>query len=124
MGRMTLNRRMALAFAIAVPLLHTGRVLLWGRQWPELLQWPIAADAYLAGALLLWGAARGGALLCAGWSFSCGMGYRSFFEQLADPSRHAGHEILVMASKGLLLAVAIAGAVHSVMALSAARSRP
>jgi hypothetical protein len=118
------TRWLTLAFAIGVPLLQTGRVLLWGREWPRPLQWPIAVDAYLAGALLAWGAARGGARLCAAWAFACGMGYRSFFEQVADPARHAGPERLVLAVKGVLLALAVAGAVGAVRAMAGARSPP
>jgi hypothetical protein len=117
------QRRLALFFGIAVPVLELGRVLLWGRFWPAPLQWPIALDALVAGGLLLWGVARAGrdptsglALLGVGWGVCVGMGYRTFFEQLADPTRHAGHEVLVIAMKGLLFGVAIAGAVGAVRA--------
>jgi hypothetical protein len=63
---------------------------------------------------------RGGALLCAAWGIAVGMGYRTFFEQLADPTRHAGHEILVIAIKGLLLAVATFALARSVREVSSA----
>jgi hypothetical protein len=124
------NRRLALVVGIAIPALQTGRVLLWGRAWPEPLQWPIALDAFVAGAVLLWGvalagrdAAAGLVLLGVGWGFSCGAGYRSLVEQLADPARHGGHEILVMAVKALMVAVVVAGAVRAVKAAPAPPGR-
>jgi hypothetical protein len=116
-----LNRRMALVFGLAVPLLQGGRILLWGHWSRSLLEWPFAIDAYLVGALLLLGfvldsrkATAGRLVLSAGWGFACGILYRSFFEQLADPSRHAGHEILVLAIKGALLVFAATGLVVAV----------
>jgi hypothetical protein len=96
-----------------------GRVALFGH-WPDrLLVWPIALDAHVSGALLLAGAARAARtgdhrLLAAGWAFGVGILYRSTFEQLADPARHAGHEVLVIAVKIALFAGAIAGLVACV----------
>jgi hypothetical protein len=120
MTSITLNRRMALVFGFAVPLLQGGRVLLWGH-WPRARDWPIEIDAYLIGALMLLAvvlASRkttpGRLALTAGWGFSCGGLYRSFFEQVADPSRHAGHKLLVLVFKGVLLAFAAAGLAVSV----------
>jgi len=111
---------MALVFGVAVPLLQAGRVLLWGH-WPPMREVPIDLDGYLAGAILVWGAvlvtrkaAAGPFLLSAGWGICCGILYRSFFEQLADPARHAGHELLVMPVKGALLLLATVGLVGSV----------
>lgn len=111
---------MALAFGIAVPLLQFGRFLLWG-QWPRPLEWFIFIDAYVVGALMLWGfvlvgrkAPAGRLMLSAGWGFACGILYRSFFEQLEDPSRHGGHEILVLAVKGALLAFAATGFIGAI----------
>jgi len=110
-----LNRKSALALGIGGPFLHVGRVLLWGRQWPAPLAWPIAIDAFVGGGFLVAGAlsARrslsGKLLLAAAWGFGAGVLYRSFFEQVADPARHEGHEWVVMAIKALVLAAAVAG---------------
>jgi hypothetical protein len=113
------NAKAALAFGIAVPLLHTGRCLLWGHWWP-LIAWPINIDAFVAGAILVAGAlgrlrqrAWGGPLIVAGWGFAAGLAYRSLFEQLADPSRHGGHETLVMAVKAICLVGAALGIVDA-----------
>ena len=132
MTAITLNRRMALVFGLAVPLLQLGRTLLWF-QWPLLLELPIGIDAYLMGAFMLWGVAlasrkapAGTLVLSAGWGFSSGILYRSFFEQLADPARHGGHEIMVLAIKGALLAFAATGLVLAIrtLPLSSEATRP
>jgi hypothetical protein len=106
-----LYRRMAFVFGVTISLLQAGRAMLWG-SWPESLSgWPIFIDAYLVGAFLVSGAlvARrkeivGRLIIAAGWGFSCGVLFRSFFEQLADSTRHSGHEKWVLACKGALLA--------------------
>jgi hypothetical protein len=110
------NRRAAIVFGIGGPCMQAFRVFYWGGPAPTVAQWPIALDAYVAGGLLLAGAliasrqaSAGRTLLAAGWGFAAGVLYRSFFEQVADPSRHGGHEWLVMAAKGALLAGAIGG---------------
>jgi hypothetical protein len=109
-----LNRRSAIAFGIALPLLQACRTACFGR-WPDSLAvWPIALDAYVTGAMLVAGAmlaARSSnrRLLAIGWGFSAGILYRSLFEHLADPTRHAGAEILVLSVKALLLVCAVAG---------------
>src|SRR5204862_2414318 len=90
---MLLNRRMALVFGLAIALLQTGRLILWGH-WPlTLVEWPFAIDAHLFGILLLWGvvldarnAPTARLVRSTGWGFACGILYRSFFEQLADPN--------------------------------------
>ena len=117
---MKLIRRMALAFGIAISLLQTGRAVLWWRSPPNPADWPFFIDAYLIGTLLVSGAvgARrqevvGRLIIAAGWGFSCGILYRSFFEQLRDPTRLGGHEILVLACKGALLALSATGLVVS-----------
>ena len=111
---------MALGFGIAISLLQFCRTLLWG-QWPMPLEWFIFIDAYVVSALLLWGVVLAGRkspsgrlVLAAGWGFACGILFRSFFEQLEDPSRHGGHEILVLAVKGALLAFAGAGFIGAI----------
>jgi hypothetical protein len=113
---------MAVAFGVGAACLQVGRVLLWG-YWPPLRQIPVDVDGYLACGMLLFsaflvgrGRATGPALLAASWGVSCGLLYRSFTEQLADPTRHAGHEVLVMAVKAALLAFAIVGLVGAVRA--------
>jgi hypothetical protein len=115
-----LNRRMALAFGLAVPALQFGRALLWGR-WPQPFGWFIEIDAYVMGALLLSGAVLAGRkapagrlVLAAGWGFACGIFYRSFFEQLGEPTRHGGQEIVVLTGNGALLAFAVAGFVSAI----------
>jgi hypothetical protein len=35
--------------------------------------------------------------------------YRTFFEQLADPDRHAGPQMMVLMVKGMLLVSAVLG---------------
>jgi hypothetical protein len=114
------NHRLALGFAVAISSLQLGRTILWGR-WPEPLEWFIFVDAYLVSALLLWGVAlsrrqapAARPVLAAGWGFACGILFRSFFGQLEDPSRHAGHEIVVIVIKGALLTVAVAGLIGSI----------
>ena len=84
------------------------------------VEWPIALDAYVTGALLLAGAwaasrrAHGRVLLAVGWGFACGIMYRTFFEQLADLSRHAGAQMMVLDFKGVLLLAAVAGLVGAI----------
>jgi hypothetical protein len=71
-------------------------------------------DAYVVGALFVLAAAMlrrkpatGRLLFSAAWGFAGGICYRSFFEQLADPARRSGHEVLVLGVKGSLLAVTV-----------------
>jgi catechol 2,3-dioxygenase-like lactoylglutathione lyase family enzyme len=122
--RLERNRRAALVFAIVAMLLQAGRVLLWG-YWPPLRQIPIDADGYLAGGVGLFAVylvgRRGAAwapMLAATWGIWCGILYRTFTSQLADANRHAGHEACVLAVKGALLVVAVAGLVDSVRGLA------
>src|SRR4051812_5914814 len=112
--------RPAFLFGLALPIIQATRTLLWG-WWPEGWEWPISVDAYVIGALLLFGAvmqSRGKAaaprLLVAGWAFAAGILYRSFFEQMADPARHNGHEWFVMSVKGLLLCLSVVGLVGAI----------
>ncbi len=107
---MTFERRAALSYGIALPLLQLIRSICWGTP-PTLVQIPIFWDAYVAGALLLVGVWRGPILRAIGWGFCGGILYRSLFEQLADPTRHAGHEMLIIDMKSLLLLSAVAGMV-------------
>jgi hypothetical protein len=107
--------RRALLFGAGVSILQLARTMLWGH-WPPLSELPIDADGYLAGAAQVGAAVRcrrvgqaGRPVLAATWGIWVGILYRSFTEQIADPGRHAGHEVLVIGAKGLLLALAILG---------------
>ncbi len=114
---LSLNRRVAFAFGVAISLLQAGRSVLWRSHWPQSAAgWPIFLDAYVVGALLVSGSivARrneiaGRLIMAAGWGFSCGILYRSFFGHLEDPNRQSGHEILILACKAALLVVSAVG---------------
>jgi hypothetical protein len=41
--------------------------------------------------------------------------YRTTFEQLADPSRHAGAQAMVLVFKGALFVMAVAGFVGAIL---------
>src|SRR5262249_32265572 len=107
----------AFCFAILVPLMELCRSFAfdrWPRSWAEV---PFEFDAYVAGAFLLAGAiADRRRLVIAGWGFWLGILYRSFFQHFADPSRQAGTEILLLATKAVLLASALAGLVCALCA--------
>ena len=114
------HRRFALAFGIGVPLMQLGRVLLWGR-WPKPLEVPIEIDGYLAGLILIVSAVvatrrtpSGQLFLAGAWGIWCGVLYRTFTGQLADPYRHSGHDALVLGVKGVLLIVATGGLVGAI----------
>jgi hypothetical protein len=86
-----MSHRGATALGVGLPLLQACRTLCFGGGIPTPLAWPIAIDAYVTGAFLLLGARavsrglpHGRFLLAAGWGFTCGVMYRTFFEQLAD----------------------------------------
>jgi hypothetical protein len=122
------SRRTAIALGVGLPLLQACREACFGKGWPHPLEWPIAADAYVTGALLLVGAmaasrpgARGWLLLAGAWGFTCGLMYRTFFEQVGDPERHAGPQMMVLGIKGVILVVAVLGFVG---ATRGARDRP
>ena len=70
----------------------------------------------MTGAFLLVGARaatrgppHGRFVLAAAWGFTGGIMYRTFFEQLADPDRHAGPQMMVLMVKGMLLVSAVLG---------------
>jgi hypothetical protein len=46
--------------------------------------------------------------------------YRTFFEQLADPDRHAGPQMMVLVVKGILLLFAVLALIGAVMGTSTA----
>ena len=85
---------LALAAAVAMA---TVKVLLAERLW-----WPFQADEYVAAAALAFGSivvlrAGQGRMLAAGWAFTLGITWSSFFHHLMErpswPSRkfHPGH---------------------------------
>ena len=121
MTAISLNRRIALVFALTISSLQAGREFLWWN-WPaSVAGWAGFIDAYLVSALLLFGvmlASRketmGRLVMSAGWGFACGILYRSFFQQLGDPTRHGGHETLVLLCKAALLVFSVTGLVIAV----------
>lgn len=108
------SRRLAIIFGILTPLAETVR--RW-RQLGDLSIWPFWLDDYIIGALLLYGAWRTGKdirsgrpFLAAAWGFTCGMGYSSFFAQLAnlnapDPAPISSAWVAVIKGVGLALAI-------------------
>jgi len=108
------SRRLAVIFGILAPLAETVR--RW-RQLGQLSVWPFWLDDYFMGALLLYGAWRvskdirsGRRFLAAAWGFTCGMGYSSFFAQLAslnepDPAPISSAWVAVIKGVGLALAI-------------------
>jgi hypothetical protein len=109
------SRRLALVFGVGVPIVETIR------RWHQLADfrvWPFWLDDYLLGSLLLYGAWRvkkdvrtGRRFLAAGWGFTCGMAYGSFFSQLShlnepDPAPIPSLWVAVIKGTGLMLATA------------------
>jgi hypothetical protein len=108
------SRRLAITAGVVLPLVETAR------RWDQLGQlsvWPFWLDDFAIGGFLLYGAwntraadARGVSTLAAAWGFACGMGYSSFFGQLAalDQSDPSGLQSpAVVAIKGVMLLLAI-----------------
>ena len=108
------SRRLAIAAGVVLPLVETVR------RWDQLGQlrvWPFWLDDFAIGGFLLYAAwktrtaeSRGVSTLAAAWGFACGMGYSSFFGQLAelgqsDPS--GLQSSAVVAIKGVMLLFAI-----------------
>lgn len=113
---MTLIRRISLAFGVAICLLQAGRSLLWWRRPQSLPEWLFVVDAYLVGMMMFAGVVvarrqedTGRLILAAGWGLAVGILFRSFVGQWGDPSRHGGHEIVVLVCKGTLLALSVVG---------------
>lgn len=108
------SRRLAIVAGVVLPLVETMR------RWHQLGQlgvWPFWLDDFAIGGFLLYGAwksravdASGVSTLAAAWGFACGMGYSSFFGQLAawDQSDPSGlQSSAVVAIKGAMLLLAI-----------------
>lgn len=108
-------RRLAIAAGILLPLAETIR------RWHQLGQphmLPAWLDDILLGAFLLYAAWKAGRdsvtgqrFLAAAWGCACGMGYFSFFGQLArldqpDPAGIPSASVLTVKGVGLVLAIA------------------
>ena len=110
---MNFSRRLAIVFGIVTPLAETLR--RW-HQLSDLSIWPFWLDDFVLGGLLLYGAWRvgkdvrtGRPFLAAGWGFTCGMAYSSFFAQLnhlhePDPAPIPSVWVAVIKGVGLVLA--------------------
>jgi hypothetical protein len=108
------SRRLAIILGVLTPLAETVR--RW-RQLGQLSVWPFWLDDFIIGALLLYGAWRTGKdmrsgrpFLTAGWGFTCGMAYSSFFWQLGrlnepDPAPIPSTWVAVIKGLGLALAI-------------------
>ncbi len=116
---LTVARLLAIAGGMALPLVETAR--RW-RQLGDPSMWPFWLDDWVIGLFLLYGAWRtragaagGRAVLAAAWGFACGLGYASFFSDLAeasaDPSGFSDN--VVEAAKGVMLLIGIAALVAS-----------
>jgi hypothetical protein len=108
------NRRLAIVAGVVLPLVETVR------RWQQLGDpsiWPFWLDDFAIGAFLLYGAwrtrvadAHGVSTLAAAWGFACGMGYTSFFGQLAELSQADPSGIqssIVVMIKGAMLIAAV-----------------
>jgi hypothetical protein len=108
------SRYLAIILGILTPLAETVRRWHTWRENP-----PALFDDYILGAFLLYGAWRvgkdvrsGQRYLAAGWGFTCGMAYYSFFEQvhrnrlgIADPAPIPSEWVAVIKGVGLALGV-------------------
>jgi hypothetical protein len=111
---MQFSRRIAIVAGFVLPVVETVR--RW-HQLGDLRVWPFWLDDWAIGGLLLYGAwstrrdiARGRPVLAAAWGFACGVGYASFFSQLATvdrPDPSGVSSVTVVTIKGVMLAVAI-----------------
>lgn len=108
-------RGLAVFYGLFLPIGETVR--RW-HQLNDIHMWPAWLDDILIGAFLLYAAWRlgkdrvsGQRWLASAWGCACGMGYFSFFGQLArigevDPGPLSTHSMLMMKGVGLLLAIA------------------
>ena len=115
------SRRLAIIFGVLLPLGETIR--RWGTGGP----WYLWVDDYLIGAFLLYGAWRSGRnvregqpFLAAAWSFTCGLGYASFFghlEHINEPDRGHIPHVMLTAILGLGWVIAILALITSLKKL-------
>ena len=120
--------RLAIVAGVFLPIAETAR--RW-HQLKQLSMWPAWLDDILLGAFLLYAAWRmgrdqvaGQRFLAAAWGCACGMGYFSFFGQLArmaQPDPSALPSTWVVAAKGMMLLLAIAALIGSMRPLQEAQ---
>jgi hypothetical protein len=118
------NRWLAIVGGILVPV---SEILRRYHQMLDPSTLPFWMDDFLLGGLLLYGAwrtrhdvARGMPFLTAGWAFACGIGYGSFFAQLADLQNQpvdvsGASAALVVTIKGIALAFGVIGLITSLL---------
>jgi hypothetical protein len=118
------NRGLAIVGGILVP---AAEVLRRYHQMLDLRTMPFWMDDFILGGFLLYGAwrtrhdvARGMPALTAGWGIACGMGYNSFFAQLAtiqaQPTDVSGASAaMVVTIKGVALAFGVIGLITALM---------
>jgi len=118
------NRGLAIVGGILVP---AAEVLRRYHQMLDLSVLPFWMDDFILGGFLLYGAwrtrhdvARGMPALTAAWGFACGMGYSSFFAQLAtiqaQPTDVSGASAaFVVTAKGIALALGVIGLITALM---------
>lgn len=118
------NRGLAIVGGILVP---STEVLRRYHQMLDLSVLPFWMDDFIIGGFLLYGAwrtrhdiARGLPFLTAAWGFACGMGYSSFFSQLAtiqaQPTDVSGASAaMVVTIKGIALAFGVVGLITALM---------
>jgi hypothetical protein len=118
------NRWLAIVGGILVPAVE---VLRRYHQMLDLSALPFWMDDFILGGFLLYGAwrtrhdiARGMPALTAAWGFACGMGYSSFFAQLAtiqtQPTDVSGvSTAMAVTIKGIALAFGVIGLITALM---------
>jgi hypothetical protein len=120
---LTFSRRIAYVGAV-LPVIETWR--RW-HEWGQLAKLPSILDDFVVGIALLAAAlvARrdppvGRVYLAAAWGIACGMIYYSFFGQLVrlgEPDPSGVSSVAVVAVKGVLFALGIAGLVGALRPL-------
>ena len=118
------NRWLAIVGGILVP---SAEVLRRYHQMLDLRVLPFWMDDFILGGFLLYGVwrtrhdiARGMPFLTAAWGFACGMGYSSFFAQLADIQNRpvdvsGASAAFVVTIKGIALAFGVIGLITALM---------
>jgi peptidoglycan/LPS O-acetylase OafA/YrhL len=111
---LSFSRRLALVIGSLLPIAETIR--RW-RQLDDLRMWPYWLDDFLIGGFLLYAfwrtrqnPSQNRRFLAAAWGFTCGMGYLSFFEQIAsrsavDPAPVPSEWVAAIKGVGLMLSL-------------------
>jgi hypothetical protein len=120
---MVFSRAVALFGGIVLPIVETIR------RWHQLgdpRMAPAWLDDWIIGAFLLYGwwrtrdgRAGGRAVLAAAWGVGCGMGYTSFFGQLAElsnPDPSGLPSTAIVATKGVMLTLGVLALVATLRA--------